>query len=272
MEAAERRLRPLDLGDLLDAAFSLYRENFALFAGIVAVLGVPQGILGLLATLARPSNVVSTSNGTTSIDSGSMESFIGLTLGSGVISLLFGTLTTGALAYAVSQRYLGRDVTIGEAYSAIGFGTFFRLLGASILAAIAIVLGLVLLIVPGIILLVHWLFLPQTIVIERSSVGSAFGRSWNLVKGSAWRVVGIGLVIFIIVSVIGGASGGILAAIVSLVGLPSAIGVALQQVVSILIRPFELGALTLLYYDLRIRKEGFDLEHMARTMDLYASR
>lgn len=145
---------------------------------------------------------------------------------------------------------------------------FVILLLASILQAIIVALGFILLVIPGVYLLVRYLFISQAIVLEHKGIGGAFSRSGELVRGSWWRVFGIGLVLFLLVAVIQQAGGGVIVGILSLGRSTTGhlIGDAVNAVVRIIVLPIELGGLTLLYYDLRIRKEGFDLQQMAQTL------
>ncbi|GAC1445376.1 MAG: hypothetical protein NVSMB52_06320 [Chloroflexota bacterium] len=268
MEPAVPRLHPRAVGDLLDAAFSLYRQNFALFSGIAAVLAIPQAVLGAGLGLVSGGGSVSgagLSTGTTSSNVAGTVAFTAVNLFLGVI---FAALVTGALAYAISQRYLGRTISVAEAYRAVGMRTFALLLGATLLQYASIALGAIALVIGALFLYVKLLFIPQCVVIERTGVIGAFRRSWNLVQSSWWRTFGISLVLGIITSVISGVLVGLLAAIAAISGARAGIVTGgLSPLVGIVVQPFQLTALTLLYYDLRIRKEGFDLEHLIVTID-----
>src|SRR5947209_12392225 len=111
MQETMSRFRPMDLGDILNTTFNLYRENFQLFAGICAVIVIPQAIL--VAAFAAS------------------HSAIFVLLGA-LLSLVVPFLLTGALAQAVSARYLGRAMTISGAYEALGTGTILTLVGVSL--------------------------------------------------------------------------------------------------------------------------------------------
>ena len=76
------------------------------------------------------------------------------------------------------------------------------LIGAGILAGIGIVIGLLLLLVPGLILLTIWSVIAPVIVVEHSGVIDAFGRSRALVKGNGWQVFGVILVVFLITAIV----------------------------------------------------------------------
>jgi hypothetical protein len=289
MQDQSSRLRPLDVTGIIDSAIALYRQNFALFAGVVAVLAVPQAIISAIVTFGSGSSTFynTSQSGSTNfhVNTGWL---VGLA-GGGLLAFIFGIVITGALARAISARYLGDRITVGEAYTSVGVARFASLLMASIL------LGLVLALPPlvaGIIIVVmavaglpvaitvllgialglgalildvkmwaHFLFIPQAIVIERRGITDAFRRSWDLVRGSYWRVFGITLLVLFMVSITQGILGAVLG--LALAFTVPRTSVVLSALLGILFQPFQYGAMTLLYYDLRVRKEGFDLEHLA---------
>ncbi len=128
MDAIE--LRPLSLGELLDRAFSLYRRNFWLFAGIMAIpsaLTVPFSVLFL-------SNQNAGAPGPTlSAESIAWMVFLGLTL---VLLLWFVyPMAMGATTFAVSQSYLGKTATVRESYGKVR-GKVSRILGAVCIAGL----------------------------------------------------------------------------------------------------------------------------------------
>lgn len=301
MEAALPRLRPMNMGDLLDATFALYRRNFALFAGIAAVLGVPQAIINIAIALVRPPVprfTTTTGTGALNYDFTGLGQSYALLGAGGIVGFLFGLIVTGALARAIAARYMGEPMTIKEAYASLGIGTFVTLLIASlvltvggliafflalglviaaaivlsnIIGPIAVLLGVLLgigIVVGAIYLGVSFLFFPEVIVLERRGVFTCFSRSWRLVSGSWWRVFGIYIVLAILAGILTSVAGAAAAALLGFGsgGLASAAGAAINSIASILIQPFQRGALVLLYYDMRIRKEAFDLEQMARTL------
>src|SRR5262249_41153494 len=114
-----------------------------------------------------------------------------------------------------------------------------------------------------------WIFIPQVIVLEGVTVGESLGRSWQLVSGSFWRVFGYGLLVFVAYLVVQVGITDAVALALSPLGVGGAIaGGLVSAAVSTLSLPFLFGAITLLYYDLRVRKEGFDLELLARDLSL----
>jgi hypothetical protein len=112
-------------------------------------------------------------------------------------------------------------------------------------------------------------FISQAIVLERTSVFGAFARTWALVDGSWWRVFGITILLALMVAIIQGAIGGVVGALLSVAHgtVARVVSTGITSVVGIVVQPVQLGGMTLLYYDLRVRREGFDLELAVSAMD-----
>lgn len=223
-----------------------------------------------------------------------------VTIITAIVGAVAGVFEIAALAVVVSERYLGNATTIRQAYGRvlkrwlslfmviiiiglIDFALFtflllptfgFGLLGAGLggpnlggaLAAFGILcacLGFIPALLALIYLNIHWLFAIQAIVLENQNSTGGMRRSWRLVRGSFWRVLGIAFIISIIVLffTLGPTY---LFAVVSLafpsVVLSTVVNTIVTTTLQILISPIQLAALTLLYYDLRIRKEGFDIQ------------
>lgn len=152
----------------------------------------------------------------------------------------------GALVIAVEDIRDGRaDLSISETLSRVR--PRMNTLGlAGILAAIGVSIGLVLLIVPGLVLLTWWLLIVPVIMLEGASVGEAFGRSRELVRGNGWNVFGLIVLTFVILI-----AAGIVLGLVFLF-LPDSIEAYVSDVVTnTLFAPFIATAWTLAFYRLR---------------------
>jgi hypothetical protein len=162
-----------------------------------------------------------------------------------IVSIVALFLLQATLVKAVQDVRDGRvDLSISETVSqATPFlGSVFL---ASLLAGIAIFIGFVLIIVPGLILITIWAVIIPVIVIERSGVMAAFGRSRELVKGRAWHVFGTLVLTWIILFVVDIILGLIFAFV------PYAIRDGLASVISgTLVAPFIALVVTLMYYRL----------------------
>ena len=201
---------------------------------------------------------------------------------------------SASLVHAASRRYLAKDVAIGESFRA-GLSASGRLFIAGVLVFLAIVgVWAVLLIVAAITnqglafflailaaivatayLGCSWLVAPVIVVVEKMGPIAALGRAWGLSGGNRWRILGIQVLLFILNLVlsllIGGLFGGLVAAGAQ-GGTPGQLGVTsiVQSIVNlastIIWAPVEWIAFTVLYYDLRVRKEAFDLQLAAEAL------
>ena len=97
----------------------------------------------------------------------------------------------GALVTAVEDIRDGRsDLSLGETFDRVR-PQLGSIVVAGVLAGLGVVLGLVLLIVPGLILMTLWVLVIPVVVLERTTAGAAFGRSRELVRGNGWNVFGV---------------------------------------------------------------------------------
>ncbi len=268
------RLRPMGVGDILDETFRLYRANAMLFAAIVAVLEVPAQVIAILFSLAAPQAVQPvpgqdlTQQQINTILSTNLSS-AGYSSVGALVTTFASVLIAAALAWAISNRYLGRAVTVGEAYSAVG-GRIAVLILAALWVGVRLILMFVTVIgIPfAIYFAIAWTLLSQAIMLEGNGIGAASARSRELVRGYWWKTLGLLLVVGIMVAIIGGIVVGLVGGVVAIVfphpgyqTLRLITGVA-QLIVGVVLTPIQIVATTLLFYDLKIRKEAFDLEAM----------
>lgn len=169
-----------------------------------------------------------------------------------VVSLVGEFLLQAALVKAVDDVRDGTaDMSLSETLEAakphLG-----RVAGASVLAAIGISIGFVLVIVPGLFLLTIWCLIVPVIVLESAPIGTAFSRSRQLVHGNGWNVFGVIVVMVLLLLGVNIVLGILLAA------LPNAARSSLSSIISgTLTAPFIAVTLTLSYFRLR-RKNAFD--------------
>ncbi|UCC95791.1 MAG: hypothetical protein JSW40_03340 [Candidatus Omnitrophota bacterium] len=269
----ELRLRPMEIGDILDSAFRLYKNNFAKFIHIMApiyILGFIAGVIyqQAIATLGLPGRGAALNIGFGVVGVGFSALF-------GLISWILKFVAVGALVHSVSASYLGEDIRYNEAYKRV-WRQFWPLVGVGFLAGLMIFIGKVMLIIPGIVLAVFLSLVAHVMVLEKEGVGGSIGRSFELVAYSFWKTFLVCLVAYVIILVVSGAAylpffiWGMIRSfsIGSMHQFQYPLGIQILQIaitnfIELLTAPFWMVALTLLYYDIRIRKEGFDLEVMA---------
>jgi hypothetical protein len=136
-----------------------------------------------------------------------------------------------------------RDQTVGDLFSAAS-PYILPLIGFGILAGIGIAIGFVLLVIPGLILLTFWSVGAPAIVVEGVGPIEAFGRSWQLVRGQAWSVFGVLLLVFLIVVI----AEAILGAIGAAIGVAGFIVAAI--IAAAITAPIYALAVSVLYFDL----------------------
>lgn len=253
-------MRPLGVAEILDGAVRAVRRN----ARASFAMSVPLAIVrtGLVATMQLAA--VNGSTGTASLQ----------LLGQLLISGLFGTILTGLLAPVFTGELLGRRCTASQALAQVGRAGF----GLAILAlvvAVAEEVGLVVLVIGGAWLWGIWAVAAPALVIERTGVRGALGRSFDLVKDEYWRTWGIRTLRWLLTTVLGlfvALPFTLLAAYLTGTNLlnlastgiddPSVYVtiVAIGNLVSVAITsPISAAVDTLLYTDLRMRREGMDI-------------
>jgi hypothetical protein len=201
----------------------------------------------------------------------------------GFLLLLFLTLIlqpigTAAILHVISQEFVDQRAGLGAALG-VALRRFGKLLGASILAGLVIVMGFLLCIVPGIFFSIWYVFVAQVVVVEDLGGVRALARSKALTEGFRWRVLGLLLLFFAIGAVFQMAVGSLGLVLPSTERVPTGSGLGYTEVfvwhnyvintlagqlLGILVQTFQAVCMTLLYFDLRIRKEGFDLELASR--------
>ena len=242
-------LRELTLGEVLDVSFGLYRS---LFAPLLTVAVICQAIPALL-------NVYLSA-------SGDPFSNLGLTMLYVLLAVVLGALGVAASTFLVSDAYLGREVSpsaaLGRAMSLLG-----RLVAISLLSSVLIGFGLVLLVIPGLLLL-SGLVLSTVVGVLENPDGpiTAMSRSWELTRGYRTKVLLAVFVAFLLLMLPAIALGGALGWFGDSDGPLTMIVLVAESVLQIFVYPFVYVVLTVLYYDLRIRKEGFDLELLSSSL------
>jgi hypothetical protein len=191
---------------------------------------------------------------------------------SGIAGLVGNSLVLGACVKALSDAYLGQQPNARDSLR-FGLRRLLPLIVLVIVRGIGDTVGFVLLIIPGIWLYAAWSVAVPALVIERAGPFRSLGRSRHLVKDSWGRTAAVLLVAAIITLVIGGLIQGLLTAAAESSGNPSVLFVVVITVLAaivsaVLLQPFAAAVLTVLYYDLRIRREGYDLELMAEQLGI----
>jgi hypothetical protein len=255
-----RTLVPLSLGKLLDETFNIYRQNFLLFAGISAI---PNIALLLLKFVFAGSIASDTKEVGASV----------LLAGLGTIfaTIFVSSLVAAATTLGVSDIYLDTPTSIVACFSRVA-GKALRVLYVSFVFGLIVGLASLLLIIPGIYVAGVYGIAVPAVVLESITGNEALSRSSSLTKGSVGRVI----VVYFLTTIFTIGMVAVLDAVVEALGSTALHGTGIfsaemfQELMAtlggILFGPITAIALTLVYYDQRVRKEAFDIEHMMSMM------
>jgi hypothetical protein len=258
---------PRSIGGVLDDTLQLYKAAFSsclLTTVIVSLLIIGLGLYKLAQV-----PVAQTGSPVLQIFAQLAATSPGYQLASILVGLVQ-LLLTGMLVVIITAISKGEAADFGEAFR-IASRRYPALLGASILAGLAAVVGFVLLVIPGIYVLNRLQLFMVPLVTESKGPGESLSTSWRLVGGHWWRTASLVFVMVVMVYILGLVLIAIVGAIaVAIVGAPANIlqgfdkfgvlGVVSGAVVSLFTRPLMIAVLVAMYQDLLLRKGGGDLE------------
>lgn len=244
-------MRPLDYGGLLDRTLELYSNNLGLFISIAALVYVPLFAANLFLMYS-------------SAQGGASVAELGILIA--IANALGSFLVTGMLTVAVSNRYLGKQATIGQCFQEV-VPLLMPLILTSILSGLLIFLGLFLFIIGAIIFAFWTAFVSEVVVLEKKFYGQAIERSKFLIGNGQWvRVFVMVFLMMIFVWILGAiVHAGVNMVYPTTVHSMESVVVQLveQVIVQAVFSPLYVVSGIVLYYDIRVRKEAFDLQMLA---------
>lgn len=277
--AATPGAQPRAISELLDATFSLYRRNFQVLAGVAVLIVIPGLVISLISGSYRANpftvlqQVVSNTNNPAALQqlNQTQQNVVNSPLYplSFLLEFLIIPFSVGALYQAAVTLAMGQPATIGSVLSAT-LRRYFALFGLIFLIGLVVVGGILIITIPVVIwVVIRWSVATPALFAEELGPARALRRSWQLVSGEWWRTLGILLVVGIMTSVIqsvlGFLFGGLAAVLPGLdTDLHAALSTSATQLASAVVTPLLPIAVTLLYFDMRVRKEGYDLDELAR--------
>jgi hypothetical protein len=268
-------LRPLSVGEVLDVAIKIYFRNaLTLFAIVVLIVAPVQLLTSGVQTSAEADEELFTETSPTGQVTFDTEEFALFMTGLGlavVLAVVASTLATGACFKAIADAYLGARPT-AKASLAFALRRIHSILWVTLLGGLLVVLGLVACIVPGIWLYVSFAVAVPALLMEDVRGRRALGRSRRLVRGRWWPTFGILILGALLAGIVSAAITGLLEALALADPDNEVVAVILRTiggtVASTIATPFQAAFVTVLYFDLRVRKEGFDLQLLAERIGL----
>ncbi len=289
------QLRPLGVGDIVDRVFALYRSRPLLFLALSAVpylllvlviavltiaMGIAGGVFQVLTDLAA--------GATPAVEdlAGPLATLAVYGIVVIVVAVVILSAQSAALVDATASLYLGRATAFGAAFRA-GLRASPRVIGAGLLVFLATILlwavlavvmvlsreaiAVVVLALGGVVATVYvatsTLVMPVAATVEGAGPMAALRRSWALSEGNRWRVLGLQLLLVVL--------NGVISALLSAIFVSALIAdenarAILQQVTNVVANvawaPVQWATFTILYYDLRVRREAFDLQLAAEAL------
>jgi Membrane domain of glycerophosphoryl diester phosphodiesterase len=246
------------IGSVLSSSFGVYARNFVSFT----VLGLIIGVVNLAFELLFAADPAAAAAET--VD------YVPIIVGF-LISVLVGGLTQAAVIYGTFQDMRGSKAGLGDCIVR-GLSAVVPVIVASIIYSLAVFIGSLLLVIPGIIIIVLWWLYVPAIVVERKSIFESFGRSAELTKGRRWQILGLGLVIFVLLLIIFSVIGFVLFGAMmespggELAEVPLWVTI-LNYAISAIVTVFLAVVTAVSYYYLRAEKEGVGIEDLASVFD-----
>jgi hypothetical protein len=244
--AAEGTFR---LADVFSKAVTIYGRRFGPFIVLTVLAQIPQYLTAF--AIGTP-------------DAGSARAVSAASASAGALSILVSavcsSIASGAIIYGVVQELRGRVFSVADSIQ-IAVRRLLPIVGVAICTSILIGLGAVLLIVPGLMVACMYYVSIPACVTEQTGVFKSMSRSAFLTKGYRWQVFGMFLLI------VGG--GLVLGLIVGLVfALTGKVGLEIaSQAMSAIVSAFNGVIVGVFYYQLRVAKEGVDIDKIASVFD-----
>ncbi len=266
-------LRPLGVGELLDVAIRLTIRNAGTLVRAVIVVVLPLQILSAIVYVSGSDDKLQNVNGKLTLAPDVDAKTFAATLAVvGFIAWLTPLIASGVCFKAVGDAYLGRPA---DWRSSLRFtlGRIHSIAWISILVALGSVVGFVLCIVPGVWWLISWSIAVPVLLTEDARGTKALRRSFRLVSGRWWATFGALFLAGLLSAIVSGGIGALLNTVaLGGSGHSDLVDIVLRVVSgtisNLLTVPFVAALTVVIYLDLRVRKEGFDVQLLAAQIGL----
>jgi len=286
-------IRPMNFGEILDGALVMYRRYFGLFLKLaVVVLAVPVLLLVYVSARWQGAFLMRSQDPTAVLSA--LVWFLPIL----ILYYLASLVLTAGTVRIISDAYLGRMPRLQDAL-ALGLSKLWGLVGVGLGKGVIVLLaafgfaiivgvlavmakgagagGALLIFVAGVagawfviyVLCGYGVTTPIVVLEELGSAFDAFRRSWELTRGFRGKVFGLGFIAFLLFNALPNWVIQIPAAITRLTmpGVSIALG-ALATIVPVILSPAIAAVITLIYYDLRVRREAFDLQVLGQRLGI----
>ena len=244
-------IRSYSAGDILRSSLAIYWANFTTIAAISVLPMLPVVIV----------------QGVSELEKGITPSDFLVVL----LNILIGLLTTASITVAVSDVCLGHEPHLQRSYRRAFSEMPGKVIGTGLLLFVILGVGFILLLVPGVLFFLWYLLAIPVVVLERVGGMAALRRSRELGKGFFLRNAGVYLLLFVVlyvpfvITIFGG--GTLFGYLGDSLGLDEhtilLVSASLGGIIGALFTPIFTIGIVLLYYDMRVKKEAYDLQSLA---------
>jgi hypothetical protein len=243
----------VNFGTVFERSFSIMMRNFAPLLLLGAIAALPY----IAIYAAQADNTIGVPGAKPVFAPRDLIVF-GLSL---IAAFVLKPVCQAIILFGAFQDMLGRDFPIGESLRK-GLARILPIFGMLIVAGLGILIGVMLLVIPGYMLMIAWYVALPVVVVERLGPVASLRRSAELTKGHRWKIFGIIIVIGIVAGIVG--------AVVNTIALMfhnHAVHTVIQYLLQALLIAFEGVVGVVLYHDLRAAKEGINTERIAAVFD-----
>lgn len=247
--------RDVTIGDVIASTINVALKNFTTLFMMSALFYLP-GLIFQMMTLPDLSDPTAGVFGANVLGASVV----------GIISIILQFVLVAAMTSAVFTALQGKKAEFGPSISQ-GFSRVLPVLGVSLLASLAMVVGLLFLLVPGIFLMIVLAVSVPAVVVERVGVFEAMNRSMDLTRGYRWRILGLFVVVILILIGLTLVFGLVLGLFAVLLGGNLQVAVIVGWLADVIFGIFAAALTAVLYFKLRMAKEGLDLGQIAAIFD-----
>lgn len=258
-----------DFGRVFSYAAGSIGHNAATFAALALLLvGAPTLIstIGMIGVVSQFGPLL---NGGPFAGFPHVSSLTGLLVSlGGLIGIVTNAVLQASVIYGTAAYLNGREASFVECLGA-GVRGCLPLIGLNIVAAFALVFGFLLFVVPGVMMAVAWVVAAPALIVERTGVFGAFGRSADLTRGHRWSICGLVLIYLV-------ASGVVQQVLNSIMGVTFGAATAEAQMlnqlpvnalIGVIASVLTSTGIAAIYYELRSTREGVGPEALAAVFD-----
>ena len=247
-------IRDLSIGDVLSKSFGVLSRHIVTFSVLSLLIWLPMFAIGAGAALLAPQSAGGVG----------VSQEVAATVGIGMViavvwALLFFPAVFGAIVHVSFQDMRGKKARLSEGFK-LGFSRLLPMIGMSILIGLGVTLGMILLVVPGIILALMWYVAFPVCIVEKAGPVESLSRSRELTNGYKWTIFGIALIVAVASAVIP------LVPQLLLMKLPL-VQLGVVSLIQLVMSAYSTVLLVVMYHDLRVAKEGVDIEGIASVFD-----